>query len=288
MRTCGVPEEPAVLLEVDEDGVALITLNRPDQRNAWDPSLEKAFYDVLDRADQDPVVRAAVLTGAGTTFCPGVGTDRLERVAGRAVDYTGRPPFSRTLGFRKPLIAAINGGCAGAGLVQAMMCDVRFLSARARLSTSFARRGLPAEHGLSWLLPRVVGLEHALDLLLSARTIEADEALRLGLVSRVLPPEDVLPAALAYARDIAKHCAPTAVAVIKHQVQVDLDDTLAPALSRAYQVTVGLSAQAEFREGVDAYLEQREPTFPGLAADFDPADVVGVERPGLNVDPASP
>jgi enoyl-CoA hydratase/carnithine racemase len=275
-----------VLLEIDDDGVALLTLNRPESRNAWVPSLEQAFYEVLDVADHDPAVRVAVLTGAGKTFCPGVGAERLERVAGHAVDYTGRPPFSRTLGFRKPLIAAINGGCAGAGLVQAMMCDVRFASDRARLSTSFARRGLPAEHGLAWLLPRIIGVERALDLLLTGRTVDADEALQLGLVSRVVSPDALLPAALAYARDIAVHCAPVAVSVIKHQVQVDLDSDFGAALDRAYRVTVALSAQTEFREGVDSYLQKREPSFPGLPAEFDPAGVVGVARPGLDVEPA--
>jgi enoyl-CoA hydratase/carnithine racemase len=279
-------DPPQVRLEVDDDGVALITLNQPDSRNAWVPSLEQAFYEVLDTADRDPRVRVAVLTGAGKTFCPGVGADRLDKVAGRGVDYAGRPPFSRTLGFRKPLVAAINGGCAGAGLVQAMMCDVRFASTRARLSTSFARRGLPAEHGLSWLLPRIIGVERALDLLLSARVVDADEALRLGLVSRVVEPDDLLAEALAYARDIAKHCAPAAVAVIKHQVQVDLDAEFAPALARAYRITVAMSSQPEFREGIDAYLAKREPDFANLPADFDPADLVGVPRPGIDVDPA--
>jgi len=174
-----------VLLDVDESGVALITLNRPEQNNSWAPELEVEFYDVLDRLDRDPQVRVAVLTGAGRMFCPGAGGGRLEEIAETGIDYTGRPPFLRTLEFRKPLIAAINGGCAGVGFVQAMMCDVRFMAATARMSTAFARRGLPGEHGITWLLPRIIGVAHATDLLLSARTVGADEALRIGLVSHV-------------------------------------------------------------------------------------------------------
>jgi enoyl-CoA hydratase/carnithine racemase len=276
-----------VLLEVDESGVALITLNRPEQRNAWNPGLERAYYEALDAADRDPNVRAAILTGAGRSFCPGVGGDQLDRVAGEGVDFTGRMPFSRTLAFRKPLIAAINGGCAGAGLAQALMCDVRFAARGVRLSTSFARRGLPAEHGLSWLLPRLIGLERAMDLLLSARTFDADEALSLGVVSRVVEPEDLVPAALAYARDIAENCAPAAVAVIKHQIIAGLDTGYAEALDRAYRTTVRLSTSAEFREGVDAFLQKRAPRFPPLRADFSPEQVLGVRLPGLDVDPGA-
>ncbi|HVX70312.1 MAG TPA: enoyl-CoA hydratase-related protein, partial [Mycobacteriales bacterium] len=199
-----------VLLDVNRDGVALITLNRPEQNNSWTPGLERDFYDVLSDVDRDPAARVAVLTGAGRMFCPGAGGGRLEEIAESGIDYTGRPPFTRTLAFRKPLIAAINGGCAGVGFVQAMMCDVRFMASNARLSTAFARRGLPGEHAISWLLPRIVGVEHAMDLLLSARAVSADEALRIGLVSRVVELETLLPTAIDYASDIAANCAPEA------------------------------------------------------------------------------
>jgi enoyl-CoA hydratase/carnithine racemase len=276
-----------VTTDLDEHGVVVITLNQPESRNAWNPGLEQAFYAALDAADADPRVRVAIVTGAGKTFCPGVNGDRLDDVARHGLDYTGRPPFSRTFGFRKPLIAAINGGCAGAGLVQALMCDVRFASETARLSTSFARRGLPAEHALSWLLARLVGLERAMDLLLSARVVTAAEAKELGLVSRVVAPDSLLPDAIAYAHDIADNCAPNALALIKHQVLIDLDSTYADALDRAYRVTVRTSVGAEFREGVTAFREQRPPAFTGLTADFSPTDILGVPRPGLDVNPAA-
>lgn len=276
-----------VITDIDEHGVALITLNQPDQRNAWNAELEQAFYTALAAADLDPQVRVAVVTGAGKTFCPGVSGNRLDEVASHGLDYSGRPPFSRTFAFRKPLIAAINGGCAGVGLVQALMCDVRFASTTARISTSFARRGLPAEHALSWLLVRLVGVEPAMDLLLSARVVTAEEAHGLGLVSRVVDPEALLPAAIGYARDIADNCAPNAMALIKHQVLIDLDATYADALDRAYRVTIRSSVGAEFREGVAAFREQRPPSFDGLAADFSPEQILGVPSPGLDVDPAA-
>jgi enoyl-CoA hydratase/carnithine racemase len=255
-----------VLLDVDEAGVALITLNRPAESNSWTPDLEREFYEVLDRVDRDPAARVAVLTGAGRMFCPGAGGGRLEAIAETGMDYTGRTPFLRTMEFRKPLIAAINGGCAGVGFVQAMMCDVRFMASTAKMSTAFARRGLPGEHGISWLLPRIVGLEPAMDLLLSARTVTADEALRIGLVSRVVELENLLTAAVGYARDIAESCSPEAMALIKRQVVSDIDSPLADAYERAIRVTETASRQAAFKEGVAAFSEKRAPNFAPLDA----------------------
>jgi enoyl-CoA hydratase/carnithine racemase len=254
-----------VLLDVDEAGVALLTLNRPEDSNSWTPGLEREFYDTLDRVDRDPNVRVAVLTGAGRLFCPGAGGSRLEEIAETGIDYTGRTSFTRTMEFRKPLIAAINGGCAGIGLVQALMCDVRFVAAGAKLSTAFARRGLPGEHAITWLLPRIVGVERAMDLLLSARTITAEEAFELGLVSRVVELENLMTTAIAYARDIAENCAPEAMATIKHQVSADLDSPLDDAYARAIRLTEAASRSSSFREGVAAFTEKRPPNFPGLA-----------------------
>lgn len=253
-----------VLLDVDDTGVALITLNRPEQNNSWTPELEAEFYGVLDAVDRTTQAKVAVLTGAGRMFCPGAGGGRLEEIAQSGIDYTGRIPFTRTMDFRKPLVAAINGGCAGIGLVQAMMCDVRFMASTAKLSTAFARRGLPGEHAISWVLPRVVGVEHALDLLLSGRTVDADEALRIGLVSRVVELEALLPAAIHYARDIAANCSPEAMAVIKRQVWNDIDSPLAEAYDRAIELTESASRTDSFREGVAAFSEKRPPNFPTL------------------------
>jgi enoyl-CoA hydratase/carnithine racemase len=254
---------PEVRLEVN-DGVAVLTLDDPDRHNAWSPELEAIFYERLDAVAADPEVRVAVMTGAGKMFCPGASSDRLTKLTTTGLDYSGRIPFTKTLTFRKPLIAAINGGCAGIGFIQAMFCDVRFMSSTAKMTTAFARRGLPAEHAISWLLPRLVGVERALDLLLSGRTLSAAEALQLGLVSRVVEPDGLLPAAIGYARDIAANCGPEAMATIKRQIHADLDSTYADALDRAYRLTVQASNGAEFREAIDAFTNKRTPTFEGL------------------------
>lgn len=271
--------DDSVLLSVDADGVAVFTLNRPDRRNGWNPDMERRYYELLRRADTDPAVRVGVLTGAGTTFCPGVDASRLSAIAGRGIDLTGRQPPSRVWEFRKPLIAAINGACAGMGLVQALMCDVRFAATGARFATSFARRGLAGEYGVTWLLPRYIGVERAMDLLLSARTFEADEAERLGLVSRVVPVEEVLAAAVAYARDIARHCAPTSTALIKHQVRADLELDYDEAMRRAYRAMAFGTASPDFREGMDSFLARRPPAFAPLPDDLDPATIVAEADP---------
>src|SRR3954469_16739276 len=198
-------------------GVATLTLNRPERRNGWSPELEAAYFAALDACDADDDVVAVVLTGAGSTFCPGLDTQRLSAVSSTGLDLSGRPPVFRPRSFGKPLIAAVNGACAGIGLVQALMCDVRFAARGARFSTAFARRGLAAEYALSWILPRLIGVENALDLLLSGRTFDADEAHRLGLVSRVVEPETVLDAAREYARELARNCSPASMATIRHQ-----------------------------------------------------------------------
>jgi enoyl-CoA hydratase/carnithine racemase len=251
---------PEVLLEVDAN-VAILTLHDPDLNNAWTPEIEVMFYERLAEIDADPAVRVAILTGKGRMFCPGASTDRLNQIVEVGLDYSDRVPFTKTLEFGKPLIAAINGGCAGIGFIQAMFCDIRFMSSTAKLTTAFVRRGLPAEHAISWLLPRIIGVERAMDLLLSGRTITAQEALRIGLVSRVAPPEELLPAAVAYAQDIAANCAPGAMATIKRQILDDLSSTYADALSRAYALTVEASRGTEFREAVAAFTEKRPPSF---------------------------
>ena len=277
-----------VLFEVDANGVGLITLNRPQRSNAWNPSLEKRFYEVLDAADTDPAVRACVLTGAGRAFCPGVDSQRLDDLVGRPMDLTGRRSPAWTFAFRKPLIAAINGACAGLGMVQALMCDVRFAARGARFATAFARRGLAGEYGMTWLLPRLVGPELALDLLLSGRTFDADEAHRIGLVSRLVEPGELLAAARGYARELARHSAPASMAMIKHQVLTDLDADYASATRRAYRAMAYLADQPDFREGMDSYLDKRQPDFRPLPGELRPAQVVGAAMAALDVDPMKP
>lgn len=267
-----------LVLTEKSDGVATLTLNRPDRRNGWSPELEAAYFAALDECETDDEVRAVVVTGAGTTFCPGVDIQRLEAVAAGGLDLSGRPPIFRPRRFPKPMIAAINGACAGIGLVQALMCDVRFAARGARFSTAFARRGLAAEYAISWVLPRYVGVENALDLLLTARTFDADEAHRLGLVSRVCAPEEVLADATAYAADIAVHCAPAALAAIRHQVYTDLDGGLEEALVRSFAIMDVTNAGPDLAEGVAGFVEKRPPRFGALGG-FDPEHVTGTAVP---------
>ena len=168
--------------------VLVLTLNRPERLNAWTDALEECYYDRLDAAEDDPEVRAIVVTGAGRGFCAGADMGDLEQGAGGAdveAVLRNRPrPRAFPLTVRKPLIAAINGAAAGLGLVEALYCDMRFATPEAKLTTAFARRGLVAEYGMSWLLPRLVGYSTALDLLLSGRVVLGEEALRLRLVDR--------------------------------------------------------------------------------------------------------
>ena len=176
-----------------EGDVCTLTLDNPDRKNAWNPDMERQYFALLDRAADDAQVRAIVVTGAGSSFCPGLDSQRLQDASGGAgLRLEGRRSQHYALTIPKPMIAAINGACAGIGLVQALVCDVRFMARGARISTAYAKLGIPAEYGLSWLLPRLIGVERALDLLLSARRVEADEAERIGLVSRVCDPGTVL------------------------------------------------------------------------------------------------
>jgi enoyl-CoA hydratase/carnithine racemase len=275
--------EDLVLYEVDADGVATFTLNVPEQRNGWSAAMETRYFDLLDAADTDPAVRVGVLTGAGESFCPGLDMSRLTSIAGRGLDLSGRRPQYTPRLFRKPLVAAINGACAGIGLVQALQCDVRFAAAGARFSTAFARRGLGAEYNMAWMLPRLVGVENAMDLLLSARTFAAEEAHRLGLVSRVVDRELVLTAAQDYARDLARNCSPTAMAVIRHQVLVDLDGGFEEAMLRSGRVMAALNGGPDMAEGVASFVEKRPASFPPLADDLQPEDITGVRTPGARL-----
>lgn len=220
-----------VLYYVSETGVAVVTLNRPERMNAWGGGISSAFYSAIDRAESDEAVRAIVITGRGRAFCAGADMGDLSTI-GSPTDYDSpldsdadklagerHPHFLTSL--RKPVIAAINGACAGYGLTQALMCDVRFAAAGAKFTTSFARRGLIAEYGISWILPRVVGWSAALDLLLSGRVFYADEAAELGLVNKVVRHDELLPHALAYAEDLAANCSPSSMAIIKRQLYGD-------------------------------------------------------------------
>jgi enoyl-CoA hydratase/carnithine racemase len=260
-----------VLYEVQK-GVAVVTLNRPDSLNAWTPELGRAYFDRLQDAEDDPEVRAIVVTGAGRGFCAGADFDYLKDVdeVGETTEADPRPQsFPRTL--RKPVIAAVNGPCAGLGFVMAMMCDIRFAAEGAKLTTAFARRGLIAEYGLSWVLPQLAGSSAALDLLLSARTLLAEEGKELGVVDRLTEPGRAAEEAIAYAGELARFSSPSSMAAIKRQVYDDLARELPEAEANAAVYMQESFGRPDFREGVESFVERREPDFPALGRKPSPA-----------------
>lgn len=252
-----------------QDGVLILTLNRPDRLNAWNDALEAVYFAQLDAAEDDPKVKAIVVTGAGRGFCAGADMEDLSAAGDTDVEalLRNRPrPRSFPLTVRKPMIAAINGAAAGLGLVEALYCDVRFATPQAKLTTAFARRGLIAEYGLSWLLPRLIGHAAALDLLLSGRIIRGEEAHRLGLVNFLSEPDQLVADAVAYAQDLADHCAPSSMATIKAQVTADHDRDFAAAVAAADDLMIASLQGPDISEGVRSHMEQRAPAFTPLPA----------------------
>ncbi len=256
----------APVLYTASRGIATITLNRPDRLNAWTREMGVAYSDALQRASRDPEVRVVVVTGAGRGFCAGADMSLLRSIGGGAavVGEERQVLPTETLGVPKPVIAAVNGACAGLGLVVALTCDIRFAAAGAKFTTAFVRRGLIAEYGSAWLLPRLIGTARALDILLSGRVFIAEEACELGLVNRVHPPERLMDEVMAYARDMAENCPPGAMAVIKRQVYQGLDEPLEAALRDAIRKMEESLTTEDFREGVAAFVEQRPPRFRPL------------------------
>lgn len=274
----GVATDDAVLYEATPTGVAVLTLNRPDRLNTWGGDIATAFYAGLDRAEDDPGVRAIVVTGRGKAFCAGAQLGAMGGLTGdvaESLEKTDDRKLTELVGDRqpyylttlcKPVIAAINGSCVGIGLTQALMCDVRFAAAGAKFAASFARRGLIAEYGISWILPRLAGWGVALDLLLSGRTFLADEAAELGLVKEVVAAEHLMQRAMDYAEDIARNCSPASMAVIKRQAYGDAMREVAEASTRAENLLQESLLRPDVIEGITSFLEKRAPNFPGLSA----------------------
>lgn len=264
--------EDVVLCEISDDGVALLTLNRPDRLNAWTYRMQVELFDLLQTCAEDERVRVIVITGSGRGFCPGADIDDLSALSdnGGALEAsasrTDPRPITFAMSLPKPVIAAINGACAGLGLAFALTCDIRFCAVNAKLTTAFSRRGLIAEHGTSWILPRLVGPGHALDLLISARVVRGSEAAELGLVNRAVEDELVLEVALEHARDLAANVSPASMATIKRQVHEALTMPLEPALEQANALMLESFSKPDFAEGVQSFVAKRPPAFPPLAA----------------------
>src|SRR6202140_5528722 len=267
--------------------VATITLNRPDKLNAWTALMESEVRSHMENAEQDDEVRVILLTGAGRGFCAGADMSLLSAVAERGLDHRdlddrvseqvlrdganrregAAPDFQKKYSYfpaiAKPVIAAINGPVVGLGLVITLYCDLRLASDAARFSTAFAQRGLIAEYGMAWMLPRIVGLANALDLLFSARMIDAAGALRMSLVNQVFPRETFLENVQKCAADLASSVSPRSLRVIKRQVYDAMFQTLAESFESSEQEMLASLQSEDFREGVAHFIEKRAPVFTG-------------------------
>ncbi len=290
------PVYEQILYEVD-DPLATITLNRPEVLNAWTDRMGAEVRHAFARAERDPRVVAIAITVAGRGFCSGADLRVLQGLArGEArggvpealradpgdpafgEDFRGT--FTYPLSIPKPVLAAINGPVAGMAVPIALACDLRFASERAFFSLAFSQRGLVAEWGVSWLLPRLVGPSVALDLLFSARRVDAEEALRIGLVNRVLPHDALLAEVRRYAETLAEQCSPTSMAIMKRQVVQQLAGRLGPAERESVELMIESFRRPDFREGVDAFLERRRPRFARLGHGAVDPHAPSAGRPG--------
>jgi enoyl-CoA hydratase/carnithine racemase len=269
-----------ILYDVDA-GVATITLNRPERLNAWTGTIASEVRAAMRVASDDAAVRVIVLTGAGRGFCSGADMGNLQSIqstggaAGRSTAAVPETPFDPTSdpsfhgshayfpAVPKPIIAAINGACAGLGLIMTLYCDMRFASDAAVFTTAFARRGLIAEHGISWLLPRLVGMGNATDLMLSARKIGAIEAKEMGLVNRVIPHQSFMDEVMDYARMMASEVSPRSQREMKRELWNAQFQTLGQAIDSANADMPGSFVSEDFKEGVAHFLEKRPAAFTG-------------------------
>jgi enoyl-CoA hydratase/carnithine racemase len=277
-----------------EDPVATITLDRPEAMNAWTPLMALEVRHAVHRATHDPAVVGIVLTGEGRAFCAGADLGNLQSIASSpgggegfdagsgAADRLAVPDdptvpadlngtYTYLLACPKPVIACINGAVAGMAVPIALCADLRFMADDAVLLTAFAQRGLIAEWGLSWLLPKLVGPAVALDLLFSSRRVSGEECARLGVVNAAMPRDELLPHARRYLEDIAERCSPASLAIMKRQVYGQLhgggETSLGPAELESQRLMVESFGRPDFPEGVRSFLEKRPPRFARLGGD---------------------
>jgi enoyl-CoA hydratase/carnithine racemase len=269
-----------------QDRISTITLNRPERLNAWTARMADEVRDAIGCAGKDVATRCIVITGAGRGFCAGADMQGLQGTAnagksnGREVlnpldvsfasapgpdiaeIYPGR--FGYLYSCPKPIIAAINGACAGIGLILTLYADLRFAAQDAKLTTAFAARGLVAEHGIAWLLPRLIGEAQALDLLLTSRKFTGEEAQAIGLVNKALPRDELMSHVGSVARTLANEVSPRSVAIMKRQVRAAYAQSFAASLALADEQMSQSFSTFDFKEGVQSFVERRAPVFKDL------------------------
>jgi len=263
------------------DGIATVTLSRPKRRNAWTGRMHTEYRWALSEADKDKAVRVIIVTGdpEGQAFCAGADLGALEGHsekgrydAGISDDiampgYGVRPEFDATFayhfGLTKPVIAAINGAAAGVGLVLAAFADLRFCVPGAKFTAAHGRFNFPAEFGLSWMLPRLVGVTHANDILLSSRVFTSEEAMEMGFLNRIVPPAELMLHVKAYARAMADGVSPGSLRETKRQIYMDLHRDAAGAVEAAEQLLNEMVKHPDYKEGVKAWMEKRKAEWQG-------------------------
>ena len=252
-----------------DDSIAIVRLNRPEKLNAFTFAMIERIRDAVERASADERVVAIIVTGTGRAFSAGLDAADLARSTKGGTPSSARDAapdelpalFSYLLRVPKPIIAAVNGVAAGGGFVLAMMCDLRFAESDASFTTVFSKRGLIAEHGTAWLLPRIVGTGRALDLLWSSRRFDAAEAYRIGFVDRLVPREKLIDETKAYLRELAANISPNSLAVIKSEVYRHWSLAMEPAFRDADDLMRAALKHPDAAEGVASFVERRPPRF---------------------------
>lgn len=266
--------------EVDAQGLATIWLNRPHRMNAWTGRLHTEYRYLLKRANDDSKVRAIIVTGVGKGFCVGGDSQALSGHADRGAyspgisediakpGYGTDPRFDASFayhfGLDKPVIAAMNGPAAGVGLALACFADLRFAVPGVKFTTAHGKLNLPAEYGLSWMLPKIVGLGRANDLLLTSRVFTSDEALTLGFVNQIFEPEALMAQTREYAHQLIASVSPNSLRQTRWQIYKDLHRDVASAVIESERLIEDMAKEEDFKEGIAALVEKRPPRWPSV------------------------